>query len=105
MNAAYRFVLGASEGDLQIVFEDVTVGDGVSLHTRWTRHDGAGRGDLRYTDPSDAQFEASECWNGEHDTIPWAEVYDTTPPDASGSEANCDFPTASYATLTIPAAP
>jgi hypothetical protein len=104
MNAAYEFVLGPADGDLQIVFEDATAGDSVSLHTRWKRHDGAGRGDLRYVPVGGGELVGSECWNGEHDTLPWAEVYDTSAPDATGAEENCDYLPAEYATLTIPAA-
>jgi hypothetical protein len=86
------------------VFEDVDVGDSVSLHTRWKRHDGAGRGDLRYVDLIGAQLEERVLERrARHNPVGGGD--DTSAPDASGAEGNCDFIPAAYATLTIPTAP
>jgi hypothetical protein len=100
MNAAYQFDQTGTDGDLQIAFRDVTVGDQVTLHTRWKRHDGAGRGDVHYLPSGGSGVDASECWNGQDATIPWAEVYDTK--IAFGLEANCVFTPAAYATIQLP---
>jgi hypothetical protein len=103
MNAAYEFDTTGTDGDLQIAFQDVTAGDGVTLHTRWKRHDGAGRGDVRYAGPGGAPvYDASECWVGGTGEVPWAEVYDTKVP--FGAEANCAFVPADYADISLPAA-
>jgi hypothetical protein len=103
MNAAYRFDQTGTDGDLQIAFQDVTVGDSVTLHTRWKRHDGAGRGDAHYVGAGGSQvFDASECWVGGRGVVPWAEVYDTK--IGFGAEANCAFIPADYADLPFPAA-
>jgi hypothetical protein len=101
MNAAYQFDETGTDGDLQIAFQDVLVGDQISLHTRWKRVDGAGRGDAHYVSAGGTPaYDASECWDGQNATTPWAEVYDTK--IAFGLEANCVFTPASYATIALP---
>ena len=101
VNAAYRFDATGTDGDLQLAFRDVTAGDQVTLHTRWKRVDGAGRGDAHYVGAGGTPvYDASECWNGANATLPWAEVYDTK--TAWGAEANCVFAPAAYATIAVP---
>jgi hypothetical protein len=101
MDAAYQFDRTGTDGDLQVAFRDVTVGDQVSLHTRWKRLSGAGRGDVHYVPVGGgAGVDASECWNGKFAATPWAEVYDTKIP--FGSEASCAYATADPATIPLP---
>jgi hypothetical protein len=103
VNAAYQFFASrnGSGGDLQVATRNLTTGDRLDLHSRWTVT-GAGRGDASFTSGT-TTYSRSQCWDG------GATLFDlvfqvTSPANATdvGVESSCAFSPASPPTITVP---
>jgi hypothetical protein len=106
VNAAYQFASTSTGGDLQVSIRNLSTGEKLQLHSRWTGV-GAGRGDASFFDGVAQTYTRSQCWNGALTLFDM--TYQVTDPVVTsglnpdmGAESACVFATAELPTITVP---